>query len=87
MLPENICAFQILVFFLQTKLNLIWNFCLLKFHHFFPNQTGFGLEFVTLQKLTQLFSKPNWIWFGNICQYFEDSFPNQTGFGLETDTE
>ena len=28
----------------QTNLNLVWNLRLAKFHFFFPNQTGIGLE-------------------------------------------
>ena len=30
--------------FFQTNLNLVWNLRLAKFHFFFPNQTGIGLE-------------------------------------------
>ena len=30
--------------FFQTKLELVWNFLLLKFGHIFPNQTGVGME-------------------------------------------
>ena len=30
--------------FFQTNLNLVWNLRPAKFHFFFPNQTGIGLE-------------------------------------------
>ena len=47
---------------MKTKLKLVWNYRLSKYHHFFQTKlSGILLP----SQLTQLFAKPNGIWFGN----------------------
>ena len=73
--------------FLQTKLNLVWNFHDVdNGHQIFPNQSEFGLESASC-KIPIFLSKPNWNWFGKFYIFLGCIFskPNWIWFGKDTE--